>query len=337
MLLSLQLLPIVLILILFRPSVAFYLGGLRNTVPIARDYISSPAISPPFLRASESGSGTTQRTIFSILFCTSGESSDEDINNLISDSSQSELVSELESSSGGTDNGKSSVKDKIVDAPQLVATKVKSAWHGMIKKSKIEVAKVWTRSLLLLRLIYSRLTAWIGDVRSHIDTQRNRINEFTRKPIVVKAMSSAVGYSLGDFIAQVLTFKFKLPRILRMALFGLLVHGPLGYMFYSWLFQTLEGAEENTVLKRVFVEQVTFAPVIAAQLLVFSGIFMGKAPYQIYRSFQPHFFYLLISSWMIWPASHYVNFKRVVSKHRLLFINCVQLAAIVLQSIVIHR
>lgn len=56
------------------------------------------------------------------------------------------------------------------------------------------------------------------------------------KPILTKALTSLTGFSIGDILAQKFLNKgepFDKERLLRMALFGFLFHGPTGHYFYG--------------------------------------------------------------------------------------------------------
>ncbi|KAJ1395802.1 hypothetical protein B484DRAFT_340157 [Ochromonadaceae sp. CCMP2298] len=182
----------------------------------------------------------------------------------------------------------------------------------------------------------SKLLAILNRIRSHLDSDKAKIVRFVRRPLVVKALSSAAGYGIGDIMAQSISYQFQLPRFLRMSLFGLLIHGPLNYFFYTWLFQRMDGVDTNTVMKRVAVEQSILSPLIAAQLLIFTGVLKGNSPYQIYISFNPTVLFLIGSSWLLWPAAHFVNFRYLAAKRRLLFINCIQLLSNAIQSLLIN-
>jgi hypothetical protein len=105
----------------------------------------------------------------------------------------------------------------------------------------------------LVKLMVSKLLTILNRIRSHLDSDKAKIVRFVRRPIVVKALSSAVGYGIGDIMAQSISYQFQLPRFLRMSLFGLLIHGPLNYFFYTWLFRRMDGVDTNTVMKRVSV------------------------------------------------------------------------------------
>lgn len=152
-----------------------------------------------------------------------------------------------------------------------------------------------------------------------------------------KALTSSVGFFIADFMAQSLQFKMHIPRLLRMSLFGFCIHGALGYLFYRWLMTAFEGRDINAVLKRVITDQLLFIPFLAVQLLVFTGVLKGHAPYQIYQSCQARLLYLVAVNWLIWPISHLFNFRFVPAPHRQLFLNLVQIITNMLHSIIVNK
>jgi hypothetical protein len=58
----------------------------------------------------------------------------------------------------------------------------------------------------------------------------------TKHPVATKALTSLIGFAIGDRIAQ--TFgggPFDVYRFLRLSLYGFLIDGPIGHYFYQFL------------------------------------------------------------------------------------------------------
>ena len=74
---------------------------------------------------------------------------------------------------------------------------------------------------------------WWGSYCSALET----------KPLRIKAATAAVGFTLGDLVAQLATkpkgqsFKCDFPRTARLALYGGLIGGPVGHYWYNYLDQ----------------------------------------------------------------------------------------------------
>lgn len=86
-----------------------------------------------------------------------------------------------------------------------------------------DVSRGWTTGEVFLRV---PLDNWAG----YTDSLRDN-------PVLVKAYTSGTVYALGDGVAQ--TFEgveladIKRGRVLRSALAGLLLHGPLSHVWYD--------------------------------------------------------------------------------------------------------
>lgn len=97
----------------------------------------------------------------------------------------------------------------------------------------------------------------------------------SRHPITTKAFTSLVGFFLGDLIAQKFLGEKGAPldraRLLRMAAFGFLVHGPTGHYFYSALDRLIVGTSPLKVVSKVAIDQVCWAPIFTAGFFAFLG------------------------------------------------------------------
>ena len=70
----------------------------------------------------------------------------------------------------------------------------------------------------------------------------NYCNALETQPLAVKAATAAVGFTLGDCIAQLSTkrppgtpWKFDTFRAMRLAVYGGAIGGPVGHYWYNYL------------------------------------------------------------------------------------------------------
>lgn len=86
-----------------------------------------------------------------------------------------------------------------------------------------DVSRGWTAGEVFFRV---PLDNWAGY------TDSLRVN-----PVLVKAYTSGTVYALGDWVAQTMEgielADIKRGRVLRSALAGLLLHGPLSHVWYG--------------------------------------------------------------------------------------------------------
>jgi protein Mpv17 len=110
-----------------------------------------------------------------------------------------------------------------------------------------------------------------------------------------------------------------------MGAFGGLVHGPSGHAVYGWLERSFPGSSRGAVVKKVLVDQVAWSPVSTLLLFCFTGVTAGLAPRDICRAVSRSGVGVLLSAWFIWPLAHALNFAVVPARHRLLYVNVVQI------------
>eukprot|EP00611_Tribonema_gayanum_P012152 TRINITY_DN2277_c0_g1_i2.p1 TRINITY_DN2277_c0_g1~~TRINITY_DN2277_c0_g1_i2.p1 ORF type:complete len:234 (+),score=101.30 TRINITY_DN2277_c0_g1_i2:73-702(+) len=79
------------------------------------------------------------------------------------------------------------------------------------------------------------------------------------KPILTKACTSLVGFSVGDTLAQKFVAKgerFDYQRLARMAAFGFMFHGTISHFFYNKLDEVIPGKTPLAIAQKVFTDQV---------------------------------------------------------------------------------
>lgn len=147
-------------------------------------------------------------------------------------------------------------------------------------------------------------------------------------PLITKAMTSLVGFLLGDLIAQ----KFlggkdadlEVARLARMASFGFLIHGPVGHYFYGMLDRLIVGKSPLKVASKVVVDQVFWAPIFTAVFFAYLGFAERKTMDDIVTKIKNDTWTGVTASWKFWPFAHVINFALIPTSQRLLYINTLQ-------------
>lgn len=157
-----------------------------------------------------------------------------------------------------------------------------------------------------------------------------------KKPLITKAMTSLVGWALGDLLAQVFIAKtaFDVKRFLTLSAFGFLYHGPSGHFFYNWLDKQIEGTSGKVVALKVLIDQTLWCPIFMTIFFTYLGLVNGDSMATIVNKVKTDLFTACQGSWKVWPFVHAVNFKFISTKHRLVFINGVQIAFNMFLSII---
>lgn len=147
-------------------------------------------------------------------------------------------------------------------------------------------------------------------------------------PLITKAMTSLVGWALGDFLAQVFISggPFDMKRFITLSAFGFLYHGPSGHYFYNWLDKQIPGTEGKVVALKVLIDQTLWCPIFMSVFFTYLGLCNGDSFAAIGDKIKNDLLSACQGSWKVWPIVHAVNFKFISTKHRLVFINGVQVA-----------
>ncbi|CAM9799719.1 unnamed protein product [Sphacelaria rigidula] len=148
-------------------------------------------------------------------------------------------------------------------------------------------------------------------------------------PLVVKALTSLTGFTVGDILAQ----KFINPdedydimRTIRLGSFGALVHGPTGHWFYGMLDKKMPGTAPMTVVSKVAIDQTIWNPIFGVMFFSYLGLAEGKSPNEIVTKIKNDLQTAVMGSWAVWVPAHTINFKFVPTSQRLLYINTIQVS-----------
>eukprot|EP00540_Astrosyne_radiata_P008566 CAMPEP_0116869676 /NCGR_PEP_ID=MMETSP0418-20121206/27889_1 /TAXON_ID=1158023 /ORGANISM="Astrosyne radiata, Strain 13vi08-1A" /LENGTH=231 /DNA_ID=CAMNT_0004505793 /DNA_START=580 /DNA_END=1275 /DNA_ORIENTATION=+ len=149
-----------------------------------------------------------------------------------------------------------------------------------------------------------------------------------KNPLPTKAFTSLVGWALGDFLAQVFISggPFDWKRFITLSAFGFLYHGPSGHYFYNFLDRKIEGTQAKHVAIKVAIDQLIWCPIFMTVFFTYLGLVNGDGLSAIGNKIKNDLFSACQGSWKVWPLVHTINFRFISTKHRLIFINGVQVA-----------
>lgn len=148
------------------------------------------------------------------------------------------------------------------------------------------------------------------------------------QPLLTKALTSFVGFSAGDLLAQKFIDKkdtIDLKRLLKLASFGFLVHGPTGHYFYGFLDGKMPGTSAATVASKVAIDQLIWNPIFGTMFFGWLGLMEGQDLEGIKTRIQKDLMASVKGSWTVWPIAHAINFRFIPNSQRLLYINTVQI------------
>lgn len=123
-------------------------------------------------------------------------------------------------------------------------------------------------------------------------------------------------------------------RFLTLSFFGFIYHGPSGHYFYNWLDNLIKGKEAKDVALKVGIDQIFWCPCFMTVFFTYLGLVNGDSFAVIGDKIKSDLLSACQGSWKVWPIVHAVNFKFISNKHRLVFINSVQIAFNMFLSII---
>jgi len=162
-------------------------------------------------------------------------------------------------------------------------------------------------------------------------------NALDEKPLTTKALTSLVGWFLGDLLVQVFMMTeaaLDIKRLVTLSAFGMLWHGPTGHYFYNWLDGKIPGTDAKSVVTKVAIDQILWCPVFMTVFFTYLGLVNGDSVATIGDKIKKDLFAAVQGSWKVWPIVHSVNFKFIKPKYRIPYINSFQIGFNMFLSII---
>lgn len=161
-----------------------------------------------------------------------------------------------------------------------------------------------------------------------------------RRPLVTKAMTSLVGFMLGDIVAQHLASGDALDtlRILRLGAYGLFIDGPVGSLWYEVLEKYIcpdDPTSNQAVALKTAADQVIWAPAMTVIFFAVVKLLEGH-PEGIVPTVLEKTMPTVVANYMVWPLAHVINFKYVPRDFRILYNNSVSIAWLTWLSLLMH-
>jgi len=149
------------------------------------------------------------------------------------------------------------------------------------------------------------------------------------QPLLTKACTSLVGFTVGDVLAQNFVNEdgkpYDIMRTMRLGTFGLLLHGTTGHYFYGFLDSKLPGTKPVTVATKVAIDQVVWNPIFGCMFFGYLNACEGKSFAEYKAKLNSDLKTAVMGSWAVWVPAHTVNFAFIPPAQRLLYINTIQI------------
>lgn len=135
---------------------------------------------------------------------------------------------------------------------------------------------------------------------------------------------------VGDVGAQFLVERrhprdFDVQRTATFGVMGLVFIGPSLKTWYQILDKVVGTSGKTVAVKKVFLDQAFFAPILIFGFFSVLGVLQRKSVEDIKSKIEQDYVEVVKAGWMIWPAAQLVNFYFTPPQHRILFVNTVSL------------
>lgn len=148
-------------------------------------------------------------------------------------------------------------------------------------------------------------------------------------PLMSRSISAGFIFLTADSIAQILSrprhkhllSSFSLKRALRYSLYGLIIMGPLLYVWYNMMHKfgppdDMQGA----MLKSIF-EEITLEPLCIFLYMVYDAVINKRTYRQFKHTFQTRFHTLWFINSLYWLPANFANYYVGTPDMRVLFAN----------------
>ena len=150
-------------------------------------------------------------------------------------------------------------------------------------------------------------------------------------PLVTKACTACVIIGAGDAAAQTIErgktgSEFDVVRVLRWAIFGLVLQGPWNHFYYLLLDGAIPPTPDPftlTTVGKVGIDQFLQAPIFTIIILAFFAVVEGKGLGYAKDQIKNDLGGILVKNWSVFLPATVINLAFCPPELRVLFLNCV--------------
>ncbi|CAK0787533.1 hypothetical protein CVIRNUC_010753 [Coccomyxa viridis] len=153
-----------------------------------------------------------------------------------------------------------------------------------------------------------------------------------QNPVTTKSLTAALGFAVGDAIAQQATRgrnRYDYARTMRMSGFGLLFAGPIqGHYWFRYLDKKIfphSPKSAQAVASKIAVDQLVSAPLGTAVFFTSMKI-LEKRSDEIQSAIEEKLLPTVATGWKLWIPAHAINFGFIPPSQRVLYVNVIAIA-----------
>ena len=210
--------------------------------------------------------------------------------------------------------------DRWAFPPKVINAAILTLSFGFVLYTVInvdsEITRGWTQSEIAMRI--------------PLDTWSSYESSLSSKPIETKTLINVVIYLLGDWLSQTAfqgkdVLDFDAGRTLRNGFIGL-CFGPLVHQYYEFSDSILpvDGPAVNRLYK-IFMDQTLYLFVKCSVYIVAVGTLGGEGFRPSVDNARDRIGTVMVTAWKFWPLVHCVTYGVIPARHRILWVNSVDL------------
>ena len=186
-----------------------------------------------------------------------------------------------------------------------------------------DISRGWTWSERTFRLLSANWQAYEANLRT--------------TPVMTKTAINTGIYLIADYASQVLGGtkwnEISLQRVARNGAIGAFF-GPLVCAYYSFSDTILPPFDPANVPYKIFMDQTIYCATKYSAYLCLVGLASGSSLDECKGDVQAKLWPTLTTGWKFWPAVHLITYNLIPPRHRVLWINLVDLVWVTFLSTV---
>lgn len=227
------------------------------------------------------------------------------------------------------------------DYPAFIQFLFRKDEHGQTLASKLFNAALLAASFgyvisIVFNIDRGMTRGWtpteIG-MRIPLDTWASYENSLSEKPVATKTIINIVIYLLGDWLSQTLfqsknILDFDAARTLKNGFIGM-CFGPVVHEYYEfsdWILPV--DGETVGVTNRAFkilMDQTVYLSVKCSIYILAIGVLNGESVQNSSDNVKNRIKPIMFAAWKFWPLVHCVTYGLIPARHRILWVNSVDL------------
>lgn len=165
--------------------------------------------------------------------------------------------------------------------------------------------------------------------RIPLDNWSSYESSLNTQPVATKTTINVIIYLLGDWLSQTAFVKknlldFDATRTLRNGLIGMFF-GPLVHEYYEFSDRILPVEVGMNRIYKVFMDQTIYLSVKCSIYIVAVNMLNGESWESAVQNVKDKIAEIMFTAWKFWPLVHCVTYGVIPARHRILWVNCVDL------------